>query len=628
MDERHLSPTGLSARPISVLHVDDDPAFLDLAGEMLDRTDEPLDVTTETDPRDALERLASSSFDCVVSDYDMPQMDGLEFLRRVREDHPELPFVLFTGKGSEEIASEAISAGVTDYLQKGPREDQYALLANRIVNSVEHHVAEREVDETRTRFSKLLEHSADYIFIIDAAGTLTYVTPSVERILGYEPEDLTGENAFEFLHPDDVERIRSELADVLDAPNAEKTVELRTKHRDGSWRWVEIRARNLLDDPGIEGIVGNVRDVTARKESEAELDWHRSVIRSMDEGVYVLDRDYEFQFINFRASRTVDLSAQAWIGEHVSYLDEVGIFSESAVADVRAAVDDVAAGERDEVTLVLEPEVPPSTDYLELRIRPLETDDDSEFILATTRDISERKRNELDLERKNERLEAFASVISHDLRNPLEAVSTSLDLLDAEVDSDHLDRGHRAVDRMERLIDEVLALAREGRTIDDPSPVSLATVARDRWASIPTGDATLTVDTDAHILADVGRLEQLLENLFRNSIEHAGDDVTVRLASVEPAADRDGAEADSEFGFVVEDDGPGIPPEHRDRIFEMGYSTAEDSPGLGLTIVDDIAQAHGWSVTVTESDGWEHADGEGQSSSGGARFEFTGVERF
>ncbi|RXK46686.1 PAS domain S-box protein [Halorientalis pallida] len=646
MDERHRSGTDLSARPIRVLHVDDDPAFLDLAGEMLDRTDEPIDVTTETDPRAALDRLDASPFDCVVSDYDMPQMDGLEFLRRVREEHPQLPFVLFTGKGSEEIASEAISAGVTDYLQKGPREDQYALLANRIANSVEHHVAEREIDETRTRFSKLLEHSADYIFIIDVEGTLTYVTPSVERTLGYDPAEITGENAFDFLHPDDVERIRAELVDVLESPDTEKTVELRTKHRDGSWRWVEIRARNLLDDPCIEGIVGNVRDVTARKESEAELDWHRSVIRSMDEGVYVLDRDYRFRFINFRAAHTVDLSAQAWIGEHVSYLDEVGIFPDSAVADVQAAVDDIAAGERDEVRLVLEPTVPPSTEFLDLRIRPLETDDDddddTEFILATTRDITERKRNELDLERKNERLETFASVISHDLRNPLETVSTSLDLLDDSVESDHLDRSHRAVDRMERLIDEVLTLAREGRTIDDPSPVSLASVARDRWASIPTDDATLVVDTDAHVLADVGRLEQLLENLFRNAVEHGAghrtesDDatepadgaVTVRLASVAPGhgTEDGGPASDSDFGFVVEDDGPGIPPEQRDRVFEMGYSTTEDSPGLGLTIVDDIAQAHGWSVTVTESDTIPETDDEQPSSGGGARFVFDGVE--
>ena len=630
MDERYRSATDLSARPIQVLHVDDDPAFLDLAGEMLDRTDEPLDVTTETDPRAALERLGSSSFDCVVSDYDMPQMDGLDFLRRVREDHPQLPFVLFTGKGSEEIASEAISAGVTDYLQKGPREDQYTLLANRIVNSVEHHAAEREVDETRTRFSKLLEHSADYIFIIDADGTLTYVTPSVERTLGYDPDELTGENAFDFLHPDDVDRTRSELADVVESPDTEKTMELRTKHRDGSWRWVEIRARNLLDDPGIEGIVGNVRDVTARKESEAELDWHRSVIRSMDEGVYVLDREYRFQFINFRASQTVDLSAQAWIGEHVSYLGEVGIFSDSAVEAIQSAVDDIAAGERDEVTLVLEPNAPPSTEYLELRIRPLETDDDSDFILATTRDITVRKRNELDLERKNERLEAFASVISHDLRNPLETVSTSLDLLGDEVDSDHLARSHRAVDRMERLIDEVLTLARDGRTIDDPSPVSLATVARDRWASLPTENATLSVDTDAHILADVGRLEQLLENLFRNAIEHADGEVAVRLASVDPESGADSDEPASDaadFAFVVEDDGPGIPPDDRDRIFEMGYSTAADSPGLGLTIVDDIAQAHGWSVTVTEREAIPEEEHE-QSSTGGARFVFTGVETF
>jgi signal transduction histidine kinase len=336
----------------------------------------------------------------------------------------------------------------------------------------------------------------------------------------------------------------------------------------------------------------------------------------MDEGVYVIDEDYRFQFINFRAVGTIDLSAQAWTGDHLSSLDEVGLFPESAVTAVKSAVDDIAAGERDEVELLLEPEVPPSTDFLELRIRPLETDDASEFILATTRDITERKRNELDLERKNERLEAFASVISHDLRNPLEAVSTSLDLLDEEVDSDHLDRSHRAVDRMGRLIDEVLALAREGRTIEDPSPVSLATVARDRWASISTEDATLEVDTDAHIFADAGRLDQLLENLFRNAIEHGGPDATVRLTSVDPDSGAEGESSASgaDGGFVVEDDGSGIPPGHRDRIFEMGYSTVDDSPGLGLTIVDDIAQAHGWSVAVTESGG------------GGARFAFSDVE--
>ena len=616
MSEHSLSATEVSARPIRVLHVDDDPAFLELAGEMLQRTDEPLDVTTETDPRAALERLASSSFDCVVSDYEMPQMDGLEFLRHVREDHSQLPFVLLTGKGSEEIASEAISAGVTDYLQKGPREDQYTLLANRIVNSAEHHAAEREVDQTRTRFSKLLEHSADYIFIIDGDGRLTYVTPSVERVLGYDPEEIIGEDAFAFLHPEGVDRVRSNLTDVLGSPDTETTVELRARHEDGSWRWVEIRARNLLDDPSIEGIVGNVRDVTAWKESEAELDWHRSVITSMDKGVYVLDRDHRFQFINFRVADDLDVSAEAWIGEHVSYLDEVGIFSESAVTTVKSAVDDVAAGERDEVELVLEPAVPASTDFLELRIRPLEAGGDTGFILATTRDITERRRNELDLERKNERLESFASVVSHDLRNPLQAVSTSLDLLDAEVDSDHLDRSHRAVGRMERLIREVLALAREGKTIDHPSPVSLAAIARDRWAAIPTDDATLDVETEAHIFADANRLEQLLENLFRNAIEHGGSDVTVRLGSIgsDSGVGEASSASDSSGGFVVEDDGPGIPAERRDHVFEMGYSTAADSPGLGLTIVDDVAQAHGWCVAATES------------GRGGARFAFTDVE--
>ncbi len=131
---------------IRVLHVDDDPAFADLAATYLEREDDRIRVETATDADDGLDRLADE-FDCVVSDYDMPGTNGIEFLETVRETHPDLPFILYTGKGSEEVASEAISAGVTDYLQKRSGTEQYALLANRLTNAVEQAQARRQADE-------------------------------------------------------------------------------------------------------------------------------------------------------------------------------------------------------------------------------------------------------------------------------------------------------------------------------------------------------------------------------------------------------------------------------------------------------------------------------------------------
>lgn len=107
---------------IRILHVDDEPDFAEMTATFLEREDDRFDVEIATSPNEGLNHLKLESFDCIVSDYNMPTRDGIEFLKDVRDDHPDLPFILYTGKGSEEIASDAISAGVTDYLQKGTRD--------------------------------------------------------------------------------------------------------------------------------------------------------------------------------------------------------------------------------------------------------------------------------------------------------------------------------------------------------------------------------------------------------------------------------------------------------------------------------------------------------------------------
>lgn len=250
---------------IRVLHVDDDPEMTALASAFLARESDRFEVLTETDARAGLERLEDERIDCIVSDYDMPDVDGLEFLETVREKNPALPFVLFTGKGSEAVASEAISAGVTDYLQKGPGTDKYTLLANRIQNVVDQFRAERALDETRRRFSKLLEHSTDVISILDADGTFRYVSPSAERILGYTPDELVGTLAIEYADPEDRRRAAQEFAAAVDDPGAQTTVEFRFERPDGRTIHLESRGRNLIDDPAVNGFVVNSRDVTGHR---------------------------------------------------------------------------------------------------------------------------------------------------------------------------------------------------------------------------------------------------------------------------------------------------------------------------------------------------------------------------
>jgi signal transduction histidine kinase len=172
-----------------------------------------------------------------------------------------------------------------------------------------------------------------------------------------------------------------------------------------------------------------------------------------------------------------------------------------------------------------------------------------------------------------------------------------------------------ALDRSRLLIDDLLALARERDGVSEVEPVDLATLARSCWGHVETDGATLVVETTRPVHADPTRLRQLLENLFRNAIEHGSTDSQPRAGgAVEPAG---GAVTvtlgDLEEGFYVEDDGPGIPAAERERVFERGYSRKADGTGFGLSIVRDVVASHGWQVAVTDG------------AAGGARFEFSDV---
>jgi two-component system OmpR family sensor kinase len=200
------------------------------------------------------------------------------------------------------------------------------------------------------------------------------------------------------------------------------------------------------------------------------------------------------------------------------------------------------------------------------------------------------------LRRQNEHLEEFAEVVSHDLRNPLTVARGSIDLLEEE--GAHVDRITDSLKRMESLVDDVLELARQGRTVGETQPVDVADAARAAWGNVDTGQVTLEAET-RRLEADQSRLVQLLENLFRNAVEHASP----HFVRVGP----------TDGGFYVEDDGPGLPEEQRDDLFQSGVTTADDGTGFGLAIVRSIAEAHGWSVAATEG------------TDGGARFAFSGV---
>jgi len=219
------------------------------------------------------------------------------------------------------------------------------------------------------------------------------------------------------------------------------------------------------------------------------------------------------------------------------------------------------------------------------------------------RDVTERVERERKLERQNEQLERFAGILSHDLRDPLNTANAQVALArQADDPTEYLDELEAIHERMSDLIEDVLTLTKQGQTVGEPTEVSLSSVAADAWQTVGSPAATLHAEEVGFVEADRQRLLSLFENLFGNAVRHGGEDVTVEV----------GALAD---GFYVEDDGPGIPEADREDVFDYGFTTDADGTGFGLNIVESIADAHGWTVDVT--------DGE----NGGARFEFTGVRR-
>lgn len=205
------------------------------------------------------------------------------------------------------------------------------------------------------------------------------------------------------------------------------------------------------------------------------------------------------------------------------------------------------------------------------------------------------------LAHQHDRLDRFTRAITHDLQSPLTVAIGRLELAREDHESEHLDAVGRALERMGDLLDDLMTMASVGGSEPTPEPVDPGRLAEECWEHISTGEASLEVDVDRPIRADRDRLQQVLENLFVNAVTHGGEAVTVAVS-------------ETPEGFVVEDDGLGVPPADHEQVFEGGYSTAETGTGLGLSIVDQIATAHGWEVSLTGSD------------DGGARFEFSGVD--
>ncbi|MFD1586770.1 PAS domain S-box protein [Halorientalis brevis] len=707
------SGDGLENAAPSVLLVDDDDRFGSVVGEYLE-AEHGYDVATESSAEDALDRLETApQISCVVSDYAMPGMDGLELLQEVDERFPNLPFIMFAGQGSERVASRAIQLGADDYLEKDTGETRYELLATRIDSCV---TISRQQQKLRDLYAAI-EDAGHAMLVTDTDGTITYVNPSMEAISGYTSEELVGETPALLKSGEHDRAFYQELwGTILDGEVWEG--EVVNERKTGERYVIDQTISPITSEGAITGFVAINRDITEQKAHERELEFFAQAFDQVGTGIAAYDEDGTVQYANeayadmlgttieelmgrpivdVNPDLDADRFAAYWdsfdVGEtrraesihqrldtdetfpvdtvttnitvdgeelHVGTIQDITerkereqalqMFREAVeqaghavvVTDtdgtieyVNPAFEEITGYDREEA-LGETPELLKSGEHdqefyqdlwatildgevwkgeivderkngdelvIEQTISPITEDGEIAHFVAINHDVTERKRQKRELKRQNDRLETFGRTVAHDLRNPLSVMEGYLDVArQADDPCAALDEIQTAVDRMEELIEELLALAEQGKTVLDPAPASLEDVAVTAWAHVDTARMQLDVVDDDQLMMDDGRVVQLFENLFRNAREHGGADATVRVGTLPD-------------GFYVEDTGPGIPPDKRDAVLKSGFTTSKDGTGFGLAIVTQIADAHDWTVSITDG------------SDGGARFEFRDVDR-
>nr|WP_169719016.1 PAS domain-containing protein [Haloplanus natans] len=467
---------------------------------------------------------------------------------------------------------------------------------------------ERKLKRIHRRFETVMETMSAAVFLKDADGQYLVMNQACRELFDVEGQDIVGLTDDDLFPSDTARQARTDDQWVVE--NGEM-IEIEETIPTTAGHTVRLTRKSpVYDEDGeVVALCGVSTDITERKEREQELQMVRERFErfagNVRDGFFLLPTDYsETEYVNPAVERIYGITPEEAYDDPTAWLRHVHPDDkDELLADMEAQRDGTIQWPVEQEFRIEHPDRGRRWVRAHLDVVPDENGDPT-WITGISTDITERKEREKELQRQNSRLNEFASVVSHDLRNPLnvaQARATILQQQAADELQEHLAPLLNSLERMESIIEDTLTLARQGETVGDMSSISLVDLVGKCWAGVETAEATLEIDEEFTIHGDRDRLRHVFENLFRNAVEHGGEGLTVRVGRA------------GEDCLYVEDDGPGIPTDDRDAVFEPGYTSATGGTGFGLTIVKRIAEAHGWDVTITDG------------RDGGARFVFDAV---
>lgn len=577
---------------MNVLFVDDDLATLELAETFLEKEDHELNIETAPSAEKGLELLEEKDYDAIASDYKMPVMDGLEFLKTVREEKgSDVPFIIFTGKGREEVIIDALNLGADRYLEKGTDpKSQYGVLAETIVEEVRYRRTRKEFRESERIFKKSFEANPDLVFLFDKDGACVDVNETALQVLGFEKEEVVGSSLRDnsFL-PDEAVKKTTDRLERRDRGEeiSPYLVELKTK--DGERITTEVNI-GKLEEETFEGAIVIAREITERKrilkEVRREKERYEELFRGANEMVITTDEKGYVKRVNKRVEEVSGYSEEELRGESILKITPPEDRNKYIEFWKRIREGKKTAYELKGRTKHGE------TTYLYARGRPIIEDGEIVEIQYNAQDITERKKAE-------KRQEHLHSLLRHELINKLCIADGYLYLLkksDLSPDQEkYLEKNEKSIRDGFDLIEKVRTLNKvdkeeigeiEVQKIIEKGLEKQKTRAYKKGISIET-------DLIKKRIEGGNLLKELFSNLVENSVSHS--ECNIIRVSVDELGD--------ECVVKVEDDGKGIPDEEKAKIFSKGYRKGKNAgSGLGLYLVEEIAKNYGGSVEVKDSE--------------------------
>ena len=306
---------------IRILNIEDDESLGILFTKIV--TDLGHSVDVATNGRDGIAMYNANPHDVVFLDYNLPDTDGISIARKLFLDDPEQLIVLVTGEGSERLASEALSLGITEYVVKDSDlvfTELIPSILTKLGRVISGERNKRAAEKKVKRLEAVGENSLDIIYVLDQLGTVIYVSPSAQTILGYSTDDRLGSNSFDLIHPDDRAQVLETFNAIVNEPLSTGTAEYRFKHKNGNWIHLESSARNHIDDPLIKGVVIHTRDITERIKSNED---YASIIGTTRQGFWRIDEKAMTVEVNEAMAEMLGYQRHEMIGRSIfDFVDE------------------------------------------------------------------------------------------------------------------------------------------------------------------------------------------------------------------------------------------------------------------------------------------------------------------